>query len=232
LVTNDARINTMIKKIKANGRMCECAVCTRAKGYCPLSHYENDPRFMHDYIGYNFKTMEFQAALGVLQLDKFHQIMARRQEIVRYYNQHLAQFGDILSLPLYSDDISYLAYPLIVKKDAPIDRARLRQRLSEKGVESRPLFGCIPNRQLAYLEYSFTYENMLPNADFLGDNGFYIGCHQYLTDADLEHVIASFKKVLSQVSAPTVVPVSSNENENENENATATANAELQREAV
>ena len=32
--------------------------------------------------------------------------------------------------------------------------------------------------------------------EFAGRNGFYIGCHQYLTEKDLECIIDSFRKIL------------------------------------
>src|SRR3990172_8941353 len=64
VVTSDEKLRGMIKKIKANGRMCSCAVCERAEGKCPYKGKDFDPRFTHEYIGFNFKTTEFQAALS------------------------------------------------------------------------------------------------------------------------------------------------------------------------
>ena len=49
----------LIKKIKANGRICSCHVCDRAEGKCPYKGKDFDPRFTHEYIGFNFKTTEF-----------------------------------------------------------------------------------------------------------------------------------------------------------------------------
>ena len=35
-------------------------------------------------------------------------------------------------------------------------------------------------------------------ADYIGKNGFYIGCHQYLEEEDLEHIVEVFKKILEE----------------------------------
>ena len=51
-------------------------------------------------------------------------------------------------------------------------------------MECRPIIGCIPNQQTAYAKYALS--GRWPNADWLGDKGFYVGCHQYLTEQDLE----------------------------------------------
>ena len=120
VVTDDEHLYKMMRKLKANGRMCECFVCTRSEGRCPIlnkqkEEEDNDPRFLHDWIGYNFKTMEFQAALGVSQVKKAEDIFQKRLENVRYLNSNLSQYSDRLLIPIYSDSVSYLAYPIIIK---------------------------------------------------------------------------------------------------------------------
>ena len=178
--------------------MCDCGICTRSKGFCPKSDLERDPRFLHDMLGYNFKTMEFQAALGLLQLDKFDEIIKNRQDNVEYLNKSLKKFESDFILPKFSKDYSYLAYPIIIQKTSKIKREYFRKKLSELGVESRPLFGSIPTQQPAYKDYYNSYIGKLPNADYLGDNAFYIGCHQYLKTADLEYIVKVFEKIMAE----------------------------------
>ena len=61
LVTNDKDLWKLAKKIKTNGRMCSCRECMRSKSACPYKDEDFDPRFTHDVIAYNFKTMDLQA---------------------------------------------------------------------------------------------------------------------------------------------------------------------------
>lgn len=201
LNTNDPEIAEYVNKIKANGRTCSCRICTRPKGFCPQLSQENDkdtdPRFRHDIVGYNFKVMEFQAALGLTQLKRANEIIKKRQENVKYLNEGLANFSDILQLPTYSNNISYLAYPLVIKKPEVIRRNKLRELLGKNGIETRPLFGCIPTQQPAYSSFKEKYKDKIPNAEYLGLNAFYVGCHQYLSQEDLDQIISAFKDVLS-----------------------------------
>lgn len=201
VTTNDPEIFKLIKKIKAHGRMCECNVCSRSRGICPpLDNYKGeedfDPRFYHDLIGFNFKVMEFQAALGLTQLKKADEIFKQRNFNVKYLNEGLRDLGDLLELPYYSKDVSYLAYPLVIKDNRTISRFRLRRELEKAGIETRPLFGCIPTQQPAYSFLKEEYQDRLPNAEYIGANGFYIGCHQYLKKKDLDFVISVFYKIL------------------------------------
>ncbi len=202
--TNNQEIAKLVKKIKAQGRACDCLVCTRGDGWCPQIDAHDgeddfDPRFSHDLIGYNFKTMEFQAALGLSQLEKVEWIIRRRQENVRYLNNVLEKYCNILQLPIYSEEVSYLAYPLVIKRSDLISRKELRVRLAEEGIETRPLFGCIPTQQPAYSHLKEKYKWKLPNAEYLGLNGFYIGCHQYLTGDDLKYIEKTFNKIIPEI---------------------------------
>jgi len=199
ITTDDYEIARLSKKFKAQGRMCDCPVCTRMQGTCPkLSKGEEDvdPRFTHDILGANFKPMEFQAALGLTQLEKAEWIIQKRAENVKHLNEGLSKFSDVLELPIYSKETSYLAYPVVIKNSNKINRKRMRKELEDRGIETRPLFGSIPTQQPAYKEFKPKYEGKLPNADFLGLNAFYIGVHQYLTQEDLDYVIKSFAEIL------------------------------------
>ncbi|HOX55239.1 MAG: DegT/DnrJ/EryC1/StrS family aminotransferase [Candidatus Omnitrophica bacterium] len=204
IVTNHYDIYRLSKKIKTNGRLCECRICTRSKGICPYLKYHDgkaddfDPRFLHDLIGYNFKTMEFQAAIALAQLGKINDIISKRQRIVKYLNEKLSKYSGILQLPDYSSCVSYLAYPLVIRKPRVICRKALRMELEKRGVETRPLFGCVPLQQPAYSHLKKIYKGKLPNAEFVGENGFYIGAHQYLKTEDLEYIVRAFEEIMER----------------------------------
>ena len=202
VTTNDYEMIRLIRKIKANGRMCDCPICKRAEGKCPkLAAYKGeddfDPRFTHEFVGYNFKTMEFQAALAITQVKKADWITEQRRENVKYLNKGLEDFSDLLKLPKFDKNISYLAYPMVIKDSNKLLRRKLRKELEEKGIETRPLFGCIPTQQPAFKYLRKDYEGKLPNAEYLGKNAFYVGCHQYLEQEDLDYMVNVFKEILS-----------------------------------
>lgn len=205
--TDDREVARRIRKIKANGRVCDCAICTRPEGKCPKfrdGKGDWDPRFLHDEVGYNFKTTEFSAAIATAQLHaqlgRYNAITTKRRANVKALNDLLSRHSSLLRLPLYSDDVSYLGYPLVIRNPRKLNRERLQLALEAEGVETRPLFGCIPVHQPAYAHLRKRYQGKLPNAEYIGANGFYIGCHQYLTREDLDHVADAFAKAIKKVS--------------------------------
>ena len=203
ITTDHEGIARLANKIKAHGRQCDCPICTRPNGYCPKSssspEVDLDPRFTHDIIGFNFKTTEIQGALALSQLKKATSIIQKRRENVKYLNESLEVFSDMIQLPRFSNNVSYLAYCVTIKKHEKISRAKLRSELEKKGIETRPLFGCIPTQQPAFRYLKTKYADKLPTAEYLGKNAFYVGCHQYLTQEDLDYMVCQFKLILSNM---------------------------------
>jgi len=191
--TDNPLIRDLVKKIKAHGRMCSCGVCKRAQGSCPYQGKDFDPRFTHDVVGFNFKSNEFSTAIALKRIKTIGEINSRRRANVQYLNGGLKRFERVLQLPLHSEDVSYLGYPLVLKDGG---REKLTAQLEERGIETRPLFGCIPLQQPAYGYLKEQYSGKLPNAEYLGRQGFYIGCHQDVTQLDLDYIIKSFGEIL------------------------------------
>lgn len=202
LLTNDLELAKRVRRIKANGRLCDCLVCTRSKGKCPKFRKNGkawDPRFLHTEIGYNFKTTEFSTAIANAQLEHADEIAEARRRNVRTLNDLLSKHSDLLRLPKYSKDVSYLGYPIVIEQPRRLNRERLQLALESNGVETRPLFGCIPIHQPSFAHLRKQYKGKLPNAEYLGANGMYIGCHQYLTEDDLHFVAKAFDRSIKQV---------------------------------
>ncbi len=198
---NDEELRSLAESLKGNGRMCACTVEQRGKGLCPHAVEDSsgvDPRYFSNFIGYNLKATEFQAVLGLTQISKVDGIIRQRQENVKYLNEGLAKYSGIFRLPVFSESVSYLSYPLVIEDDS-VPRKKVREALAEKGIESRPLFGCIPTQQPAYSALKAKYDGILPNAEFFGKRGFYIGCHQFMGQDQLDYVIKSFGEILARL---------------------------------
>ena len=200
VLTSDPVLERNMRSLKANGRCCACRRCVRNETGCvmmkPGDDEFHDPRFIHDHIGYNFKTTDFCAALACTMLEKAEEIRMQRYRNVVKMNELLKNFSDIIQLPVLSEDFSYLGYPVLIRKESGIRRANLLKLLDEAGVENRPLFGCIPLHQPSFSYLRKQYMGRLPNAEYVGTHGFYIGCHQFLSDDDLLFMAEAFQKVI------------------------------------
>lgn len=191
IATDDRKLASLARQLKANGRSCDCPVCVRSKGSCPRTPKDDrdiDPRFNHVRVGYNFKSNEWSGAIARAQLGHASEILDRRRELFGFYTERLAAHGHWLRLPPTVSGASPFAYPLVLKRGVSATRRAVRAALQKAGIESRPLFGCIPTQQPAFSQYRNQYLDRLPAAEYAGSRGFYVGCHQAMTEADVEHV--------------------------------------------
>lgn len=194
ILTNDDELSSMMKSVRAHGRACTCERCLRPEGKCPYKLKEDfDRRFHHPNFGYSSKMNELEAAVGLSQLQRIDEITKKRRENVKYLNDELEGY-DELRLPTYSKDTSYMAYPIVLNGE--LSRKEVTDYLEKNGIETRPIFGCIPTQQPAYAHLKKTYRAKLPIAEHVGKNGFFIGCHQGLTEDDLSHVVSTLGTIL------------------------------------
>jgi perosamine synthetase len=93
----------------------------------------------HVRLGYNYRLDELSAAVGVAQLERLDELRAGRARVAAAYERELAGH-DWVTLPKAADDESVDWFVYVVRLDPAIDRDRLIDRLSERGVASRPYF--------------------------------------------------------------------------------------------
>jgi len=195
VITDDDELARLCRSLRAHGRACDCKVCVLNvdSSYCPLRYKygdDTDIRFHFERVGFSSKMNELEAALGIEQVSRMDDIVSARRARMEYYNEHLARFEGYLKLfkPGPGEEISPLCYPVVVKPEAPFARFELTRFLEQHGVETRPAFGSIPTQQPAY-GWMGHAEGEFPGAEFVGARGFYIGCHQNISDADAAYVV-------------------------------------------
>ena len=77
-----------------------------------------------------------------------------------------------------------MMYPIVLKNEPKKD---LVEFLEKYGIETRDMLPLI--NQPIYKKMFNIQIGQYPVADWINSNGFYIGCHQDLSQDDLDHVI-------------------------------------------
>lgn len=149
-------------------------------------------RFRFVHLGHSFRCTEMEAAIGLAQLENKDAIVAKRKGIAKSYLERLAPYQDILQLPTVPPDRDhvFMLFPLVLKEG---NKRELVNHLETHGIETRDLLPLL--NQPIYQKMFGNLEPSYPVAEWLNRCGFYIGCHQYLTEVSVDHVadtIASF----------------------------------------
>lgn len=91
--------------------------------------------------GINGKMSEFNAALGLLQLQRIDQALARRKAIDQRYRAGLRNVAGIRCLQASNEFVSNYAYfPILVQPDHPLSRDDLYRRFQAERIYARRYF--------------------------------------------------------------------------------------------
>ena len=145
-----------------------------------------DPmKFLHDYIGSNYKTTEFCAGICYAQMKNADKLIKKRQDNAKYLKKHINNW--FLTPYPVNKNYSLLGYTI----EAFCIRDSICKTLNDNGIETRNMFPCLAT-QISYMsDYNI---DKYPVARHVGDHHFYIGCHQYMTKAELKKIVKVLNK--------------------------------------
>jgi dTDP-4-amino-4,6-dideoxygalactose transaminase len=147
-------------------------------------------RFSFIHCGHSFRITELEGAIGLAQLEEWESNIKKRQSNAHYLTQQLSQFQNKLQLPQIRPLAThvFMMYPLVLKNES---KQALCEHLENCGVETRDMLPLI--NQPFYQEYFNNPEKDYPVSTKILEQGFYIGCHPYMTSDMREHVVQSFQ---------------------------------------
>jgi CDP-4-dehydro-6-deoxyglucose reductase, E1 len=142
---------------------------------------EFDALYTFYNAGFNLRSTDLQAYIGLRQLDKLDKNIDIRHLNYKLYRellQHLAW-----TPPLHKDDIvSNFAFPII-----STNRDKIVKKLQENNVEVRPLICGSMGSQPFYVKHNGAAVN-LPNADYISKFGMYLPNHPGLSPEDIHFI--------------------------------------------
>ena len=82
-------------------------------------------------LGFNFRMTDIQAAVGLVQLGKLDQLIARRRLLAQRYQQLLAEIPGVRTItdPAYGTT-NYQSFWVLLPDDFPVSRDELLQQLA------------------------------------------------------------------------------------------------------
>lgn len=147
-----------------------------------------DFKFLYGALGYNFKSSEVNAAFGLVQLDRLPNNLALRSRLFRRYMSNLGDLSTkgLLKLPSNRPDVHWLAIPFQCPGGK---RLHLFDHLEKANIQTRVIFSGNITRHPAYRSWLGDF----PNSDAIMRDGFLLGCHHGMTEADVDYVCDNIK---------------------------------------
>ncbi|WP_348799450.1 aminotransferase class I/II-fold pyridoxal phosphate-dependent enzyme [Flavobacterium adhaerens] len=100
-----------------------------------------EKRYWHDFIGFNYRLTNLQAAIGVAQFERLGEFVNAKRKLAEIYNETLNKYS-FFQTPVEKQDVfnSYWLYTFLIKENAPFKRNDLIDYLNKRGIETRPVF--------------------------------------------------------------------------------------------
>jgi perosamine synthetase len=158
--------------------------------------FRPERRFYHSELGYNFRLTNLQAALGLAQLERFEEIVAKKRWMGQAYTERLKDIA-VLQLPVEESWAKqvYWMYSLVLDESTHMDAVEFAKHLQALDVQTRPFFLGM-HEQPVFLERGLFHGEQYPVAERIARQGLYLPSGLTLTPDQLEQVCDAVRKVL------------------------------------
>ena len=100
-----------------------------------------DRIFMNSEVAFKYKMSSMQAALGLAQLERIDELIARKRQIFHWYRDELMDLpGVALNREPNGSVNSYWMVTIILDPAYGLDKVAVMEGLAKKGIDSRPFF--------------------------------------------------------------------------------------------
>ena len=152
-----------------------------------LRSHGDSGKYNHITIGYNYRMMNLQGALGLVQLRRLEEFTAKRISNARFLDDNIRVKG--ISTPFRMDSVRhvYHQYVVRVEDDFPASRQRLMEYLQDRGVGSAIHYPRAVYQQPVYRDMGYT-DVSCPVAEDVSRRVMSLPVHPSLTADDLQYI--------------------------------------------
>jgi dTDP-4-amino-4,6-dideoxygalactose transaminase len=189
--TNSIERDKLIKSLCNHGRADSSNLYTADRN----ESYDKSKKFIFDKVGFSFKMGDYMAALGLVQARRADEIIGAKIKVAHKLLDRLNRYSEFIQLPVKYGN-TFMNFPIVVKEGT---KDALVKHLNEWQIETRDLMPILNQPiiiqemqkyifRMVYDKNNIYRDKYLPVSETLLDTGFYIGCHQGMTDDDIEYV--------------------------------------------
>ena len=149
----------------------------------------------HSRLGYNYRLDEMSAALGLAQLGRIEELLAKRERVAGMYDERLKQVDEV-AIPYRAPTTTRTSWFVYVIRLAPqVDRTQVMGALEERGVPSRPYF--TPIHLQPFYAQRFGYRRGdFPVTEAAGDTCLALPFSSVMTEEQVDYVCRALKEVV------------------------------------
>lgn len=149
----------------------------------------------HSRLGYNYRLDEMSAALGLAQVHRLDELLAKRAQVAAWYDERLADVEAIQTPTVAASTTRMSWFVYVVRVRPPADRNQVMAELEKMGIPSRPYFS--PIHLQPFYRQRFGYEaGDFPITEELGQVSLALPFSGVMTEDEVDWVCGRLKKVV------------------------------------
>lgn len=179
IVTDDKELACLFRSLRNQGRT------------------ENNKWLSHVRIGYNYRLSDINCALGLAQLERINEILQKRAEIAKLYNEILKDLENI-KIPFISPKSKMSWFVYVVQLDDSFSkeqRDKILKGLYEREIGCNNYFPPI-HLQPIYVKMFGYQKGILPITEYVSERTIALPFHNNLKEEEIEYVCKSLKQEL------------------------------------
>ncbi|MDR2409713.1 MAG: DegT/DnrJ/EryC1/StrS family aminotransferase [Bacteroidales bacterium] len=135
--------------------------------------------------GYNVRPVEMSGAIGIEQLKKLPKFLKQRRKNALIFQEYFIDHSDFI-IQKEIGESSWFGFSLIVKEKSKRTKKDIVKILLDNKIDCRPIVAgnFTRNDVMKYFNYSIHQE--LKNADYIHENGLFVGNHQLNLEKEIE----------------------------------------------
>lgn len=153
-------------------------------------HRKNENPFYESYCfvvpGFNVRPLEIEGALGVEQLKRLNGFVTQRRENAEYFKEQMKKNPQFY-IQKEIGQSSWFGFAVILARPDTEKRDRIVSHLYTCGIETRPIVAGNFARQPVFSQLQATVSGKLTAADYIHDNGFFVGNHSIAMKEQIDY---------------------------------------------
>lgn len=157
---------------------------------------KSDPwRYKHNEIGYNYRLTNISAAFGISQMRRIDDFIETKKKNYNIYKERIEEIEGLSILDFNKGTRpNYWFYSLYIEDEYPLEREELMQKLDQKGIGSRPIWG-LNHLQKPY-EHNQAYK--IEKANIFSKHILNIPCSSKLKEEEV-HAVCDVLEEISKI---------------------------------
>lgn len=193
LTTWDGSVAARLRRLREHGM--DVSAADRHRSQQPvIEHYTE--------LGYNFRMTDVQAAIGLVQLRKLGEMVARRRVLARRYQEQLSPIRGLLTVddPPYGET-NYQSFWILLPEEPAVSRDDLLRVLADAGVSARR------GIMAAHMEPAYADNRpSLPVTERLTAHSLILPLFHQMTEQEQDHVVSVVTYALTAPAPAIPVP--------------------------